>query len=163
VSESISHEYPQRHWEDVMPGEQLPEISDHITFTRVASALVATLDFFPLHHDPGYADAQGHPDIILSTIQIMGFVDRIATGWAGPESFVVRRNLKMRAPTYPGDTLRGTAAVRRKWIDAERSVPRYLAEISIAVTKDKAVVAANAEVWLALPTASTRVLDSLRP
>ena len=102
----------QRMWESVVVGEELPGFLDQVTFTRIVSAPGATLDWYPIHHDPEFAIAKGQPGIVLSTIQIMGLVDRVVTDWAGPHAMLQRIALTLRAPNYPGDhmTLTGSAA-----------------------------------------------------
>jgi acyl dehydratase len=163
-----AHQYPQRLWASVVVGEELPEITDCVSFTRVASAPTATLDYFPLHHSPPYALAEGHPDIIMNSIQVMGFIDRVATEWAGPGSFVARRQLRLRAPVYPGDTLRGSGRVTRTWVDDDGPRVRHLVEIDITVKKDSArpedgvdLVESTSLVWLELPTAKGTVYESM--
>ena len=96
---------------DITVGDELPEVRDSLDFTRVAAAPGATLDSFRAHHDPGWARANGLPDIILSTFQIFGFVDRVVTQWAGPATFICRRKARLGAPVCPGDTLVGQGRV----------------------------------------------------
>jgi hypothetical protein len=51
--------YKSKSWEEVEEGELLPEINMFISYRKVIQNVVATRDFFPGHHNPEYARAQG--------------------------------------------------------------------------------------------------------
>ena len=74
----------------------------------------STWDYFPGHFDPDYAESQGHPTIFVNTMHLAGFADRIATDWAGPESRVVRRKMRLTGSIYAGDTMVGRGTRRRQ-------------------------------------------------
>ncbi len=95
----------------VAVGDALPPVTLEVTFSRVATLTAGTWDVFPGHHDRAYAQAQGQKDIYLNTMQLSGFVDRVALDWAGPEWFLRRRRLRIVGSVYPGDLLIGTGTV----------------------------------------------------
>lgn len=109
--------YSQRLWESVFVGETLPPIELPVAYGRIILNAAATWDYFPGHHNPAYARAQGQPDIYVSTIFFHGFVDRLVTDWAGPETFIRRRRLRMVASVHPGDTMRAEGEVTRHYRD----------------------------------------------
>src|SRR4029078_4373083 len=88
-------DYTQRWWDDVDEGQELARIEDLITYRRVVMNAATTWDYFPGHHDPGYARSQGQPTIYVNTMHFQGFIDRVATTWAGPLAFIVRRRMAM--------------------------------------------------------------------
>lgn len=92
-------------------GDPLPAIAIELTFELVAMTPFATWDFFPGHHDPAFARGQGLPDIYLNTIALQGFADRIVTDWTNGQCIILRRQMKMRHPAHPGDTLAITGTV----------------------------------------------------
>ncbi|WP_235216042.1 MaoC family dehydratase [Mycobacterium kyorinense] len=94
--------------------DQLPVVLDEIDYQRVVMNSGATWDYFPGHFDPGYAYNQGHPTIFVNTMHLAGFADRIATDWAGPDSRVVRRTMRLAGPIYAGDTMVGRGHVARR-------------------------------------------------
>ncbi|RAV09797.1 hypothetical protein DQP55_16685 [Mycolicibacterium sp. GF69] len=106
--------YPRLHWGQVVVPTELPEVVDPIDYQRVVMNAGATWDYFPAHYDPCYAEQHGHPTIFVNTMHIAGFVDRIATGWAGPYSRVVRRKMTLLAPVYAGDSMVGRGSVVAK-------------------------------------------------
>lgn len=103
-------------WEEITVGEVVPTVELALTFSKVA-AIIATGDFFPGHHNPDYARAQGRKDIYLNTMMLCGFADRVATNWAGPDAFIRSRKFQMTESVYPGDVLVGTGTVAEKYED----------------------------------------------
>lgn len=145
----------QRFWEDVVAGEILPTVNDDITYRRVIMTPGATLDYFPGHHDPEYARAQGQPTIYLNTLHLLGFVDRLATGWGGPASSVARRRLAIRRSVYAGDTMVGDGQVVRRYVGpavGPGRPERLLVELSITVVNQRGELCAPATVHLQLPS-----------
>ena len=76
--------YPQRLWSEVKVGDVLPPIELLVEYSRIILNVASTWDYFPGHHNPDYARAQGQPNIYVSTIFFHGFVDRLITDWGGP-------------------------------------------------------------------------------
>ncbi|WP_067394876.1 hotdog family protein [Mycolicibacterium novocastrense] len=101
-------------WERVAVGSELPELVDHIDYQRVVMNPGATWDYFAAHYDPRYAEQHGHPTIFVNTMHIAGFIDRIATDWAGPYSRVVRRKITLLGSIYAGDSMVGRGCVVAK-------------------------------------------------
>jgi acyl dehydratase len=147
-------DYAQRQFEEVTQGERLPETSDLITYRRVIMNPAATWDFFPGHHDPEYARAQGQPTIFVNTMHIMGFIDRIVTEWAGPRSFLVRRKVSLRRSVYAGDTITGRGQVVSLRVEERRGRRRELVDLDISVDNQDGDSCAAATVTLALPSSS---------
>lgn len=110
-------DYPQRYWEEIEEGESLPRLEMPITYKRIVLNAASTWDWFPGHHDPEYAKAQGQENIYASTILFHGIVDRLVTDWAGPQTFIARRSIAMRQSVYPGDTLYADGRVSRRYKD----------------------------------------------
>ena len=152
-------QYSQRWWEDVEEGEQLPRIDDEITYRRVVMNPATTWDYFPGHHDPEYARSQGQPTIYINTMHFMGFIDRVATTWAGPRSFIARRKMVMRHPIFAGDMMVGTGRVTRKYIEDGDGRLRHLVELEVSVSNQRGELCAPATVTLELPTRELSTRD----
>jgi acyl dehydratase len=84
---------------------EIPSIVDEITARRVVQNPGATGDYFPGHWDPEYARRQGQRAIYANSLHIFGLLDRAVTEWAGPASFLVRRNVRLVSSMYAGDTV----------------------------------------------------------
>lgn len=131
-------------WAAVPVGEALPALVDEITYRRVIMNPGATWDYFPGHYDPDYARSQGQPTIYANSLHLFGLVDRAATQWAGPASFIVRRVVRLQMSMYAGDTVTVAGQVTGK--RAER-----LVELSLAVTNQHGVACCEAVLTLRLP------------
>lgn len=124
----------QKYWGDVSEGEVLPRVTMHVPFAKVILNAAATNDYFPGHHDPEYARAQGQRNIYLNTMAIEGFIDRVATDWAGPGTFIRKRQMQMRASIYAGDTMYGEGVVTKRYQDP---AGRNLVDITISIATDE--------------------------
>src|ERR1700748_3595904 len=120
-------------WEQLSIPFDLAEVRDEISYQRVVMNSGATWDYFPGHFDPAYAESQGHPTIFVNTMHLAGFADRIATDWAGPDSRVVRRKMKLAGSIYAGDTMVGRARVVAKRHDTTVEPPRRLLDLQLHV------------------------------
>jgi acyl dehydratase len=101
-------------WEDVAEGAALPTLIDEITARRVVQNPGATGDYFPGHWDPDYAMRQGQRAIYANSLHIFGLFDRVITEWAGPATFLVRRNVRLASSMFAGDTVTVSGLVTGK-------------------------------------------------
>jgi acyl dehydratase len=137
-------------WDEVIVPMDLPDVVDEISYQRVVMNPGATWDYFPGHYDPDYARNHGHPNIFVNTMHIAGFVDRIATQWAGPYSRVVRRKVRMIGSIYAGDSMIGRARVINKHRDTSSGTARYLVYLDIAISNQRGELCCPAEVTVDL-------------
>ena len=133
-------------WDEVVVPTDLPETVDMISYERVVINAGATWDYVPWHFDPRYAESHGHPTIFVNTMHLAGFVDRIATEWAGPYSRVVRRKVKLLGSIYAGDSMVGRGRV----IGKRRETARQLVDLEIAIYNQRDELCCPAEVTLEL-------------
>lgn len=129
-------EYPQKFWEETQEGEPLPRLQMPVTYKRIVLNAASTWDWFPGHHDPEYAKAQGQENIYASTIFFHGIVDRLVTDWAGPQTFITRRAIRMQQSVYPGDTLYAQGRVSRRYKDDRATA---LLDIDIEIGTERGV------------------------
>ncbi len=138
-------------WDRIAVPVDLPEVRDEISYQRVVMNSGATWDYFPGHFDPSYAQSQGHPTIFVNTMHLAGFADRIATDWAGPESRVVRRKMRLAGSIYAGDTMVGRGRVVAKRRDTAVEPPRYLLDMQIEVTNQRGELCCPVELTVQTP------------
>jgi hypothetical protein len=104
-------------WDAAAEGADLPVVELDIPYAKVAAIPGATWDYFPGHHDPFYARAQGQETIYLNTMFFSGFLDRIVTDWAGHQAFIRARELAMTGSVYAGEFLVGRGQVAAKRVE----------------------------------------------
>lgn len=137
-------------WDDITVPTELPEVVDTIDYQRVVMNPGATWDYFPGHYDPEYARRHGQPTIFVNTMHIAGFVDRVATDWAGPYCRVARRKITLLGSIYAGDSMIGRGRVVNKRVDEAGDLPRQLVDLEIAVFNQRDELCCPAEVSLLL-------------
>jgi acyl dehydratase len=114
-------------WDEVAEGASIPPLVDEITYRRVIMNPGATGDYFPGHYDPDYARRQGQPTIYANSLHVFGILDRAVSEWAGPHSFLLRRNVRLHSSMYAGDTVTVSGVVSGKRVDDDaRLVDLYL-------------------------------------
>jgi acyl dehydratase len=137
-------------WHQIAVPTDLPEVVDEISYQRVVMNAGTTWDYVPWHYDPVYAQNHGHPTIFVNTIHVAGFVDRVATDWAGPYGRVVRRKVTLLGSIYAGDSMVGRGRVVDKRCDTFGDTPRYLVDLEIAVSNQRGELCCPAEVTVEL-------------
>lgn len=132
-------------WAAIAVPTELPDVvDDPVTYERVIMNPGATWDYFPGHFDPDYARAQGQPTIYLNTMHLAGFVDRVATQWAGPLSRVVRRSIALVASVHAADTM----TARRRITGKRRDGQRWLVDLHVDVLNQRGELCVPADVTL---------------
>jgi len=134
-------------WEDIAEGVTIPSVVDEITARRVVQNPGATGDYFPGHWDPDYAKRQGQPAIYANSLHIFGLLDRAVTEWAGPRSFLMRRNVRLVSSMYAGDTVTVSGVVAEKREDGGH----HVIDLDLALTNQRGdvIVTARSTVRLA--------------
>lgn len=133
-------------WDDIDEGTSIPLVVDQITARRVVQNPGATGDYFPGHWDPDYARRQGQRAIYANSLHVFGLLDRAVTEWAGPATFLVRRNVQLASSMYAGDTVTvsGTVAAKREHDGAR------LVDVDLVLTNQNEVVIATSRTSLRL-------------
>jgi acyl dehydratase len=109
-------------WDEIAEGAAIPPLVDEITYRRVIMNPGATGDYFPGHYDPDYARRQGQPTIYANSLHVFGLLDRAVSEWAGPRSFLARRNVRLVSSLYAGDTVTVTGVVAAKRVEDDARV-----------------------------------------
>ncbi len=102
-----------KRFDDVRPGEALPELAIPITTTLIAAGAIATRDYFPGHHDMEAAQQLGSPHVFMNILTTSGLAQRFVEAWAGPAARFKDLKIKLGAPNYPGDTMTFSGEVVR--------------------------------------------------
>lgn len=90
---------------DLSSGDSVPPYQFPVSYEKVIYDVAATRDFYPGHHDPEFAAAQGNETIFLNNIAFQGLADRLALEWAGPEWRVRKRGIRIQGAAPAGSRL----------------------------------------------------------
>ncbi|MEE9282417.1 MAG: MaoC family dehydratase [Myxococcota bacterium] len=102
---------PTLRFDEVEPGQELPELIIDLTPTLIISTAIASRDYQDVHHDRDLAQKKGSKDIFMNILSTNGFVGRYVTDWAGPNAILKRVAIRLGAPNYPYDQMRLTGKV----------------------------------------------------
>ena len=117
--------------DDVVVGEQLPELPIPLTRTLIVAGAVASRDYQDVHHDPELAHQRGSEDIFMNILTTNGLVGRYVTDWTGPGGVVEQVSIRLGAPNYPGDTMVLTGTVAELGDPAPRADGRATVTLSV--------------------------------
>jgi acyl dehydratase len=134
-------------WTEVEVGQRLPPLTFPISYTTLALDVAGTRDFYPIHHDPDFAKGNGVQNIFLNTMWYQGLIGRFVTEWGGPESFLRKLKVQMKANGCPGDTLTVRGAVLSTSRDDQG---RKLVDIDIRIDNQRKADAVIATLTLEL-------------
>jgi acyl dehydratase len=109
---------PQRRFEDVVVGEELPPGTYPLTVYRLVMAAGATRDFNSIHHNSEYARATGAAEMYANTTFLLGMWERTIRDWLGDAGGIrAVRGFRMRSFNHVGDTTVVRAAVLDKRVE----------------------------------------------
>src|SRR2546428_10422330 len=96
---------PQRLWEDVDVGDELPGFTLDITPRRLFLQVSGSQDWHPLHFDPAFARKAGHSDLFVNTGFLQAALVRVITDWMGDDGLLRKLRFEMRRQQRPGGTM----------------------------------------------------------
>jgi acyl dehydratase len=119
-------------WNRIRVGDVLPAFVIDMTATRIVAGAIASRDFMPVHHDRGYANSQGAPDIFMNILSDTGYCSRFLTDWAGPDAMIKKLAIRLGVPVFPGSVLTYTGEVTA----TSRTDSEGIVEIALRATND---------------------------
>ena len=135
-------------WDELQEGTKAPRREyGPLTRTDFVRYQGASGDFNPIHHDEEFATSAGFPSVFSVGMLQAGILGCYCTEWLGAEN-VRRFAVQFREQVWPGDHLRFTATVVRKYADAgERKVDLEL----LATRVESGGAAIKGEATFAVP------------
>jgi len=105
-------------FDDVHPGDTLPQLRYEVTATAVVLGALATRDWRPMHHDKDFAvNRNGTQDIFLNTPNQAAWFERYLTDWTGPHGRLGRVTFRMHGSVFPNDLMTFSAVVEGTEVD----------------------------------------------
>jgi acyl dehydratase len=96
---------------EVRVGAQIPPLTMPITLSKLVIAAGGERDFNPIHYDVEAAKAAGVRTAFANTFFQQGILNRVVNDWTGPQGYLRRLVLSMKAPIHVGTTLVVTGTV----------------------------------------------------
>jgi len=134
-------------FEDVVAGDELPELVKHPDTRQLVMYAGAAQDFVPIHYDLNVAQAAGHPTVIVHGALKSAWLAELIAGWMGPTGRLVELAVSYRAIDFPG----GSATCFGKVTETRVEKGIGLVELEIGVRNPEGVVTTPGRVLVALP------------
>ena len=141
---------PQRYWEDIQEGEEVPSHSVPIDMTEIVIHVGATQNYDKVHFDREYTQSGGHPDMFMHTTWYNGHFGRMLGNFVGLDGWIKSTSQQMRRMNHPGDTTTFSGRVARKYQDGDE----HLVDIELWAGNQRVEVTTPARATVALPSRS---------
>jgi len=138
------------YWEDVEEGQELPPLIKRPTTRQLVQYAGASGDFYEIHYDKDYAQANGLPGVIIHGALKMAFLAQLVTDWMGEWGTLKKFSVQYRGMDVPGDTLTCKGRVTRKWTENGQ----HLVEAEIWLENGKGERTTPGSAVVALPSRS---------
>jgi hydroxyacyl-ACP dehydratase HTD2-like protein with hotdog domain len=111
----------QPFFEDVTPGDELPELTVTVDETQMFFFSAATYNGHRIHYDKDWArDKEGYADILVQGPLHAALLARAITDWIGGRGRLIEYSVQNRGVAFPGQPLTFGGTVTGKRIDAGR-------------------------------------------
>lgn len=105
-------------WDDLVEGEELPPlVKPELTTQQLVMFAGASYDFYQIHYDKDFAQANGLPTVIAHGLLKMAFLGQFVTDWMGPNGMIRKLGCQYRGMDYPGDVITVRGSIVRKYVE----------------------------------------------
>lgn len=108
---------PQRYWEDIKEGDEVPGYSIKIDWTRIVKQVSGSQDFYAVHHDREFAQSGGHPDMFVNTGFMQSCFSHLLTDYVGDQGWLKKFRMEMRRMNHPGHIMSLKGKVVKKYAE----------------------------------------------
>jgi hydroxyacyl-ACP dehydratase HTD2-like protein with hotdog domain len=113
----------QLFFDDVAPGDELPELTVTVDETQMFFFSAATYNGHRIHYDKDWArDKEGYDDIVVQGPLQAALLARAITDWIGGRGRLVEYAVQNRGVAFPGQPLTFSGTVTGKRVDAGRGL-----------------------------------------
>lgn len=103
-------------YEDIEVGGELPTLVKHPTTMQLVKWAGASGDYYPIHYDKDFAQANGLPGVIVHGWLTGSFLGQLITDWMGERGTLVKLGCSYRAMHFPCENITCNGKVTRKYI-----------------------------------------------
>ena len=102
-------------YEDVEAGQEVPPLVKHPTTRQLVKWAGASRDFYEIHYDKDFVQAQGLKGVIIHGWLVFSFLGQLLTGWAGQGGWIRKLGVSYRGMNYPGEDIILKGKITRKY------------------------------------------------
>ena len=104
------------YWEDVVEGQELPQLVKRPSRRQLVMYAGASGDFYEVHYDKDFALEIGLPGLIVHGALKNAYLAQVVTDWMGSEGVMERLSVKYRGTDVPDDTLTCSGRVAKRYV-----------------------------------------------
>ncbi|MBU2008996.1 MAG: dehydratase [Chloroflexi bacterium] len=135
-------------YEDVEAGQELPPLVKHPTTRQLVKWAGASGDFYEIHYDKDFAQAQGLKGVIVHGWLVFSFLGQLLTDWMGEGGWIKKFRVSYPGMNYPGEDIILKGKITRKYAqDGE-----HLAELEIWAENPRGEKTTPGRAVVALPS-----------
>ncbi len=113
----------QLYYEDVEAGMEVPPLVKKPTTQQLVKWAAASGDFYQLHYDKDFAQAQGFPSVLVHGKLKFGLLGQMLIDWIGEDGVLKKLGCSYRGTDFPGEDLICKGKVTNKYVkDGEHIV-----------------------------------------
>ena len=104
-------------YEDIEAGSEIPPMVKHPTTMQLVKFAGASGDYYQIHYDKDFAQANGLPGVIVHGWLTLSFLGQLVTDWIGEGGTLVKLGGNYRGILFPGEDVVCRGTVTRKYIE----------------------------------------------
>ncbi len=107
----------QLYFEDIEEGMELPTVEKNPTTQQLVKYAGASGDYYQIHYDQGFAEANGLPNVILHGALKNAFLGHLMTNWVGEHGTLRKLSAQYRGMDVPGTPIYAKGVVTKKYVE----------------------------------------------
>lgn len=135
-------------FEDVSVGTALPPLAKVPTTVQLFRYSAVTWNAHRIHYEQAYAEAEGHPGVLVQAHLHGAFLLQTIMAWMGRRGRILNFGWSNRGRAIPGDTLTCTGRVTAKRVQDGQ----HVVELELEERNQRGELCAPAKATVALPT-----------
>ncbi len=109
----------QLFFEDVEVGSDISPLIKHPTTQQLVKWAGASEDFYQIHYDKDFAQANGLPGVIVHGRLKAAFLGQLVVDWIGERGTLKELSCNYRAMDFPGEDLTCKGKVTKKYLQGD--------------------------------------------
>ncbi len=107
----------QLYFEDIEEGMELPTVEKNPTTQQLVKYAGASGDYYQIHYDQRFAEANGLPNVILHGALKNAFLGHLMTNWVGEHGTLRKLSAQYRGMDVPGTPIYAKGVVTKKYVE----------------------------------------------
>ena len=107
-------------YEDIEAGSEIPSLVKHPTTMHLIKFAGASGDYYQIHYDKDFAQANGLPGVIVHGWLTLSFLGQLITDWIGERGTLVKLGGSYRGVLFPGEDIVCRGTVTKKYIEDDK-------------------------------------------